>query len=55
MWADELEFGAFIVIWPITLMINAAVSFLLSLSSCCMCLSHQNSGGCYEIPKQPRQ
>lgn len=41
MWADELEFGAFIVIWPITLMINAAewASFWAWVHAACVCLT----------------
>lgn len=41
MWADELGFGAFIAIWPVTLMINAAewASFWAWAHAECVCLT----------------
>lgn len=41
MWADELGFGAFIAIWPVTLMINAAewASFWVWAHAACVCLT----------------
>lgn len=52
MWADELWFGAFIEIWPVILMINTAERASFSESELILHVFHQNSVGCYEIPKQ---